>query len=171
MSDGVVIDANIIPEFYRDYKAKGGFVYHVIIWLSNNVGIAINDQIATEWKEVCSADLFLTWYTDQLKLGNIRNIKCGNISRAIIKEMIITYGFPARSLDIHYIRCAYYTKSVKYIMTYNYDFYDPRCRRSTIGARRRARECREGRFCRFLSRQLGISVGMPLHCKADLGVP
>ena len=170
MSDGVVIDANIIPEFYTNYKVKNGLVYHVIIWLSNNVGIAINDQIAAEWKEVCSADLFLAWYTDQLKLGNIRNVECTNISRAIIKKMITTYGFPARSLDIHYIRCAYSTKSVKYIMTYNYDFYDPKCQRSTIHAKNKARECRDGRFCRFLLRQLGIRVGMPLHCKADFGI-
>jgi hypothetical protein len=170
MSDGVVIDANIIPEFYENYKVKNGLVYDVIIWLSNNIGIAITNQIAAEWKQVCSADLFLQWYTNQLKLGNIRNVECTNVPRAIIKKMITTYGFPARSLDIHYIRCAYNTDSVKYIMTYNYDFYDPKCQRSTTHAKTRARECREGSFCRFLLRELRIRVGMPLHCKVDFSI-
>lgn len=170
MSDGVVIDANIIPEFYRNYKLRNGLVYRLIIWLSNNVGIAINNQIAAEWKRLCSADLFLQWYTDELKLGNIRNVECANIPRAIIKKMITTYGFPARSLDIHYIRCAYSTESTKYIMTYDHDFYDPKCQRSTVQAKIRARECRDGVFCKFLLRQLGVNVGMPLHCKADFGM-
>ena len=171
MPDGVVIDANVISDFYREYRKGSGLVYEVVVWISINIGIAINDHIATEWKNTCSADLFLTWYTDQLKLGAIRKIVCGNISRGIISKMINKYGFPARSRDIHYIRCAYYAESTKYIMTYNYDFYDPTCQRSTIQARRRARELRQGKFCNFLSTQLGISVGMPQHCKSDFGIP
>lgn len=171
MPDGVVIDANIITDFYREYRLKTGLVYEVVIWISGNVGIAINDHIVTEWKNTCSADLFLAWYTDQLKLGNMRKIECGSIPSDIIRKMITKYGFPARTLDIHYIRCAYHTESTKYIMTYNYDFYDPVCKRSTIHARTRAREYRQGNFCNFLSRKLGISVGMPAHCKTDFGIP
>lgn len=166
MADGVVIDANIIPDFYTEYKKGSGLVYDVVVWISINNGIAINEHIATEWKNICSADLFLTWYTDQLKLGTIRKIECGNISRDIKKKMVM-YGFPVNTRDIHYIRCAYYTESTKYIMTYNYDFYDPICQRSTIQARIRARELRQGGFCKFLLDKLGISVGMPQHCKSD----
>ena len=171
MPDGVVVDANIIPDFYREYVEGSGLVYEVVVWISANTGIVINDHIAAEWKNTCSADLFLTWYTDQLKLGTIRRIECGNVSRVIKRKMINVYGFPAYTRDIHYIRCAYYTESVKYIMTYNYDFYDPVCQRSTSQAKRRARELREGRFCEFLSAELGISVGMPQHCKSDFDIP
>lgn len=171
MPDGVVIDANIITDFYKEYRIKTGLVYKVVIWISGNVGIAINDHIATEWKNICSADLFLTWYTDQLKLGNIRKIECGNICNAIVKKMVNNHGFPAYSRDIHYIRCAYFTDSTKYIMSYNYDFYEPRCRKQSVQARLRAREQRLGRFCNFLLSQLGIHVGMPSHCKSDFSIP
>lgn len=171
MPDGVVIDASVIPDFYREYQQESGLVYEVVAWILINIGIAINDHIAAEWENTCGADLFLAWYTDQLKLGNIRNIECGNISRGIVSKMINTYGFPARSRDIHYIRCAYYTDRTKYIMTYNYDFYEPTCQRRTIQARRRARELRQGTFCNFLLTKLGISIGMPQHCKSDFGIP
>lgn len=171
MTDGVVIDANIIVDFYREYRGKNGPVYEVVIWIKDNVGIAINDHIATEWKNTCSADLFLTWYTDQLKLKKIRNVECGSLCDAIVKKMVNNHGFPARSFDIHYIRCAHFTDSTKYIISYNYDFYEPGCRCQSIQARRRAREQRLGRFCNFLLRQLGIRVGMPSHCKSDFNIP
>jgi hypothetical protein len=171
MCDGVVIDANVVPDFYREYRSGSGPVLEVVVWISANIGIAINDHIATEWENTCSADLFMAWYTDQLKLGTIRRIVCVRISSSMTRKMIDRYGFPARRRDIHYIRCAYSTQPTKYIVTYNYDFYDPVCQRSTIQARRRARELRQGRFCNFLSRELGISVGMPQHCKADFGIP
>jgi hypothetical protein len=171
MPDGVVIDANIIPDFYREYRIKSGLVYEVLNWITNNVGIAINDHIATEWKNTCSADLFLAWYTDQLKLGNIRNIICGSLCSAIVKKMVNNHGFDARSRDIHYIRCAHFTDSIKYIMSYNYHFYEPACMQQSAQARYRAREQRLGRFCKFLLRQLGIRVGMPLHCKSDFNIP
>jgi hypothetical protein len=171
MSDGVVIDANVIPVFYQEYLCGSGPVFDVVAWISTNIGIAINDHIAAEWENTCSADLFMAWYADQLKLGTIRKIVCGGISRSIVRKMIDRYGFPARSRDIHYIRCAYYTHPTKYIVTYNYDFYEPTCQQGTIQARARARELRHGRFCNFLSRELGISVGMPQHCKADFGIP
>lgn len=171
MPDGVVIDANIIPDFYRQYRVKIGLVYEVVIWITDNVGVAINDHIATEWKNTCSAGLFLEWYTDQLKLGKIRKIECGIICNAIVKKMVNNHGFPAYSRDIHYIRCAYFTDSIKYIMSYNYDFYEPRCKAQSVQARLRAREQRSGGFCRFLLRHLGIRVGMPLHCKSDFNIP
>lgn len=170
MANGVVIDANIIPVFYGEYKKRSGVVYDVVLWILINTGIAINEHIATEWKNTCGADIFLKWYTKQLELGTIRKVECGNIGMDAKKKMIM-YGFPVNTRDVHYIRCAYYTESTKYIMTYNYDFYEPKCQRSTIQARSRARELRQGKFCRFLSKELGISVGMPQHCKLDFNIP
>jgi len=171
MPDGVVIDANVISDFSKQYIRKTGLVYSVVIWISDNVGIAINDHIAKEWENTCSADLFISWYIDQLKTGKIRNIKCGDLPRYTAKNMVLKYGFPANTLDLHYIKCAYYTDSTKYIITYNYDFYEPICRRSTIQGRKRARENRKGTFCNFLLKQLGIAVGMPEHCKSDFSIP
>jgi hypothetical protein len=171
MGDGVVIDANIIPDFYREYRVKFGVTYDAVIWIKDNIGIAINAQIATEWKQVCSADVFITWYTDQLKLGTIRNIECRNLPKHIVKRMVQDYGFPGNTLDIHYIKCAYNTDKTKYIITLNYDFYEPSCRKSSIRERNRAREKREGRFCQFLKKRFLIRVGLPEHCKKDFGIP
>jgi hypothetical protein len=170
MPDGVVVDANLIPDFYKEYKIKSGLVYTVVTWFTENVGIAINGQIAAEWKQVCSADLFLSWYTDQVKLGKIRNIQCANIPRKVLKAMGNVYGFPVYTRDVHYIRCAYYTDRTKYIATNNYHFYEPTCMRATSGARYRARELRQGGLCRYLHKELGIRVGTAHHCKTDFGI-
>jgi hypothetical protein len=172
MADGVVIDANLIPDFYKDYKVKSGLVYIVVTWFTDNVGIAINGQIAAEWKNVCSADLFLSWYTDQVKLGKIRNIECRKIprEREVVKEMVNSHGFPARTGDLHYIRCAYNTDRTKYIATNNYDFFEPACKRASSQARHRAREMRQGYFCQYLHKKLGIRVGTVHHCKSDFGI-
>lgn len=171
MPDGVVIDANIIPDFYKEYCIRKGNIYNIVIWIKNNIGIVVNAQISTEWKQVCSTDIFLTWYTDQLKLGTIRNIICDNLPKHLIKKMVQDYGFPANTLDIHYIRCAYYTEKTRYIITLNYDFYEPSCRKGSLKERNRAREKREGRFCRFLSDKTHIRVGMPEHFRKDFSLP
>lgn len=171
MSDGIVIDANVINDFYNEYRIKNGLVYEVVIWISGNIGIAINEHISTEWKNTCSADLFLSWYADQLKLGNIRKVICGNINKNIKKKMVNEYGFPATSRDIHYIKCAYYTDSIKYIMSYNYHFFEPKCEAQSAKVKYRAREQRLGRFCKYLYQELGIRIGMPSHCKNDFNIP
>lgn len=171
MSDGVVIDANVISEFYQEYKKESGLVYETVTWMLTHTGVAINDHISTEWENTCGASLFMTWYTDQLKLGNIRGVESARIPRELIKRMGIDFGFPIRSMDIHYVRCAYSTSSTKYIVTYNYHFYEPKCSQQSASAKSRAREQRLGKFCCFLFDKLGITVGMPSHCKSDFCIP
>jgi hypothetical protein len=170
MPDGIVIDANIIPQFYKELKASQGQLYRIVDWLSNNCGIAINDHIAVEWENVCKAQLFLDWYADELKNGRIRKVSCKPLPINYPKKRMIDYGFPHTSTDIQYIECAYSTDRTKYIMTENYDFFDPKCKTMAIKARKRAREDRQGRLCRFLLKKLGIRVGMPTHCRIDFGI-
>lgn len=171
VSDGIVIDANIIPQFYNEFIKDGGYLYDIITWLSYNYGIATNDFINTEWERVCSATAFLEWCTDQLKSGRIRKINSQPIQTQVKKTMRIVYGFPCHSIDLRYIECAASTQSVKYIMTEDHDFYDPKCKGETKQAKKQARECRQGRFCRFLLDNLGVWVGMPKHCKVDFSIP
>jgi hypothetical protein len=171
MPDGIVIDANVINDFYKEYLVKNGFVYNLINWIIGNIGIATNQHIHAEWKNTCSADLFLTWLTDQIKLKKIKNVECGNIDKNIKKKMAQIYGFPVNTRDFQYVKCAYYTDSTKYIMTYNYHFFEPICESQSTQAKNRAREQRMGSFCKFLLKELGIRVGMPSHCKTDFNVP
>ena len=90
-----MVDANIILAFYNDYREKKGQIYDLIIWIISDIGIAINSHISTEWKETCSADVFLAWYIDQLKLGTIRNVVCDNLPHHLVKKMVQDHGFPA----------------------------------------------------------------------------
>ena len=170
MSDGIVIDANIIPQFSQELRKDAGHIYEIITWLSQNCGIATNDYISNEWDDVCSDHWFQDWYTDELKNGRIRKINSKRISFDKKKTMRIKYGFPTNSTDYQYIVCAYSTKNTKYIMTENYHFYDPKCLRQTIHARRRSRDDRNGLFCSFLINKLGIRVGMPNHCVSDFDI-
>ncbi len=171
MSDGIVIDANIIPKFYKELSIDSGYHYHLITWLSRNRGIAVNDYILCEWESVCSAPVFMDWITDELKNGRIRKIDSQPISRQIARKMRIDFGFPCHSLDLKYIECSNASQSTKYIMTENYDFYEPKCKRMSSNYKQRVREQRQGTFCGFLLAVLGIKVGMPVHCKADLNIP
>ena len=171
MHDGVVIDANIIPKFYRELSRATGFLYGIVTWLSHNRGIAINEHIQAEWTNVCSAPIFLDWYTDELKNGRIRKINSQPVPRDVRKKMRIQFGFLCNPIDLRYIECAKATPFTKYIMTEDHDFYDPRCKRKTKQTRERAREQRKGAFCCFLLGVLGIRVGMPVHCKTDFSIP
>lgn len=171
MYDGIVIDAHIISKFYLELCKATGFLYGLITWLSRNPGIAINDYIQAEWKNVCSAPVFLDWYTDELKNGRIRRINSPPIPRQIVRKMRIDFGFPCYSLDLRYIECAKATPLTKYIMTEDYDFYEPKCKRMSPKTRQQAREQRKGTFCCFLLGVLGIRVGMPVHCKTDFSIP
>ena len=96
--------------------------------------------------------------------------KIGYLPRDIVKKMVQDYGFPAQTLDVHYIKCAHYTDRTKYIVTGNYDFYEPSCKMGSIKERHRAREKRKGRFCKFLQKQFRIRVGTIVHCKEDFKI-
>lgn len=165
MSDGIVIDANIIPKFCQELRRDGGPVYELVTQLCDLCGIATCDQIEIEWEDVCSDVWFLEWYTDALKNGFVRKIELKPLSSQIKKKMRNDYGFPDD--DVIYVRCARSTEKTKYIMTENYHFYDPKCLAQSAQAKQRAREKREGRFCRFLLEQFGIHVGTPEQCRDD----
>lgn len=171
VSDGIVINADVIPQFYQELIQDSGDLYDIITWLSHNWGIATNGFIHAEWERVCSAPSFLDWCNDEIKNGRIRRVNSQPIQTQVKKRMRIQYGFPCYSLDLQYIECAASTQSVKYIMTEDYHFYDPKCKGKTKQAKEQARECRLGRFCRFLLNNLGVRVGMPKHCKDDFSIP
>ena len=170
MSDGIVIDANIIPLFSQELRIDEGIIYGIVYFLLNGCGLAIDDFIASEWEGVCKDVWFNEWYTDELKNGRIRKIESKKIDNHIKKRMRIEYGFPTKTMDIKYIECAYGTKTTKYVMTLNYHFFDPKCIGQSIQYRKRARENREGAFCKHVLRVLGVRIGMPEHCILDFGI-
>lgn len=171
MSDGVVVDANVIKDFYRELCINDGCVYRAVIWLSETYGIVASDKVLVEWENVCSAQVFIEWLADQLKLGGVRRIQGKRIDRQVVKKMYLDCGFPCRDRDLEYIQCAHATVSRRYIVTEDIDFYDPRAKDGEASIKRWAREERHGQFCRFLLRRLRIRVGTVRHCREDFGIP
>ena len=166
----MVIDANIIPEFSQELRTETGYVYGIVTWVLENLGIGIDGYISFEWENICKDIWFEAWFTDGLKNGKIRNVLSKKLEKHIRKTIRIDYGFPTGDLDIKYLECANGTTNPRYIMTYNYHFYEPRCMRQSARAKKRSREDREGSFCKYCNNVLGISIGMPFHCETDFGI-
>lgn len=80
------------------------------------------------------------------------------------------YGLPKASHDIEYIKCSNVTL-MKYILTNDIDFFDPKLKEASQKAKDNAKIKRKGKLCIFLKKQLGIIVGLPDHCKSDLSIP
>ena len=79
-----------------------------------------------------------------------------------------TYGLPSRgSRDIEYIKCAINTE-IKYILTEDIDFFDPKKKESSAIDKYRTKNERQGAFCKFLNKNYKITVGLAEHCRDDL---
>lgn len=163
--DGIVIDANIISEYYKEFIIDEGDLYDLINCILDNYGVVFTDLIHHEWISTCNNYVIKEWITDGLKLGKIRYIH-PQLDRAIIKKLHTKFGFPKKSHDIEYIKCANVTLT-KYILTNDIDFFDPKLKNDTIKAKKDAKINRMGKLCRFLLKELKIRVGTPHHCVND----
>lgn len=169
----MVIDANIISKYYKELIVDEGELYNLINCIFNDFGIAVSDLILHEWNSTCKNDILSSWITDGIKLGKIKYVD-PSLDRNIIKKLHINYGLPKKnngktSRDIEYIKCANVT-SIKYILTYDIDFFDPRLKTAHERTKKNAKENRTGRLCRFLEKELNIIVGLPSHCISDLNI-
>lgn len=74
MEDGVVIDANIISEFYKEFIMEEGDLHDLIFWILNNHGIIVSDMIINEWTNTCNNDIIRSWVADGLKDGKMKYV-------------------------------------------------------------------------------------------------
>ena len=168
--DGIVIDANIISKFYKEFIIDEGDLYDLINWILDNCGVVFTDLIYHEWISTCNNYVIKEWITDGLKLGKIRYTN-PQLDRAIIKKLHINLGLPKKkngkkSHDIEYIKCANVTLT-KYILTDDIDFFDPKLKNAKGKKKIDAKINRNGKLCRFLLKELKIRVGTPHHCVND----
>jgi len=163
--DGIVIDANIISKFYKEFIIDEGDLYVLINWILDNCGVVFTDLIYHEWISTCNNFVIKEWIADGLKLGKIRYTN-PQLDRAIIKKLHINFGLPKKSRDIEYIRCANVTLT-KYILTNDIDLFDPKLKNDTSKAKKNAKNNRSSKLCRFLLKELKIRVGTPHHCVND----
>ena len=124
MVDGVVVDTNIIENFYKEYVLEEGDILILINNILENCGIAITELIEAEWSRRCNDQLFSVWFTDNLRDGNIRYVM-PEIDRHILKRIHNEFGLPRRGVDKELIKASNVT-IIKYILTNDIDLFDPK---------------------------------------------
>jgi len=166
MGDGVVVDANIIASYFQEYGKETGDIYSLIEKILKSCGIAITDLLENEWKSTCGDQMFLIWFTDNLRDDYIQYVN-PSINREILKKIHIKFGLPRDGHDKELIKVANVT-TYRYILTYDIDLFDPKKKQASIKEKERIKKERDGALCQFLRNKLKITVGLPEHCWSDL---
>ena len=166
MGDGVVVDTNIISNYYQEYIEETGDIYGLIEKLLKNCGIAITELLENEWHNTCGSQLFDVWFTDNLRDGYIQYVN-PYINRQILKKIHNDFGLPKEGRDKELIKAANVT-TYKYILTNDIDLFDPKKKTAPRKEKERIKKGRKGRLCQFLRKELEITVGLPEHCWSDL---
>jgi hypothetical protein len=166
MGDGIVVDANIISYYCREYIEETGDLCDLIGKILKNCGIVISDSMEREWRNTCGSQLFEVWFTDNLRDGHIQYV-IPSIDRQILKKIHNDFGLPERGGDKDLIKAANVT-TYKYILTNDIDLFDPKKKRASSKEKEQIKKQRKGALCIFLRKKLDIIVGLPEHCCYDL---
>ena len=172
MGDGIVVDADIISYYFREYIVETGDLYNLIEKILKNCGIAITDSVEREWRNTCGSQLFNEWFTDNMSKGLQRDGKhiqyvAPSIDQQTLKKIHIDFGLPREGHDKDLIKAANVT-TYKYILTNDIDLFDPKKKRAERKEKERIKKQRKGTLCTFLRKKLKITVGLPEHCWSDL---
>ena len=164
---GVVIDTNCIKVFIHDEELDiPSSLWELIDTIMRKCGLAINKIIEYEWRQRTS-NHYKYWFEENYKKGYIYCPKLNQkLSAKERNTLIQKHGFP-NSRDIHYIQVAINTQ-LKYILTQDMHFYEPKMKLASGAEKDRIREKRTGGVCRYLKKELEITVGMPDHCRIEL---
>jgi hypothetical protein len=169
-NDGVVVDANIMSHYIQEKKNDEGKLYNLIEFIIDCCGLAINDRVELEWRNTTGDEFFNIWFVDCILAQRIKYVTDSNKLTTHQKNKIHNdYGLPRgnKSKDIAYIKCNINTE-IRYILTEDIDFYDPKRKKESPKAKFEARNQRRGALCKFLKKKFQITVGLPEHCYEDL---
>ena len=166
--DGVTIDADVMSQYYQESVSEEGEIYCLINKIVNSCGIALSDLIEHEWKQTTGNQFFNIWFDEQLVNGRLNYIKNRKIHRDIKKKIHDDYGLPKKDRDIEYIKVAYNTETIKYILALDMHLFDPKKKSASSAEKYKARDERKGKLCKFLKKDLKITVGLCCHCVDDL---
>jgi rRNA-processing protein FCF1 len=167
--NGIVVDANIIGSYYQQKLIESGNIYNIIEEILGKYGLAISDLIEYEWKALTGNLVFNIWFEDQIKSEKIKYVENTQNHPHIQKEIFNRFGLDRRERDIEYIEAANNTVE-KYILTEDNHFYDPKKKKASSIEKERIKKQRIGALCRFMNRELNITVGLPMHCCCDLSL-
>ena len=166
MGDGIVVDADIISYYCREYIVETGELYDMIEKILKNCGIAISDSVEREWRNTCGNQLFEEWFISNLLDNYIQYVK-PHIDRQILKKIHNDFGLPKKGGDKDLIKAANVT-TYRYILTNDTHLFDPKKKTAPRKEKERIKKGRKGRLCQFLRKELEITVGLPEHCWSDL---
>ena len=168
--DGMVVDANVMDEYFKGAPEERGEVYDLVSKILESTGIAICKIIEYEYEKRTNKQFFRIWEKEQLKNGHICIMGKHSLHRDIEKEIHNKYGLPKstkaeNSKDIHYIRIANETQ-IKYIVTKDIDFFDPK--KKMDRNKEKIKRDRSGALNKFLKKKLKIIVGHPTYHKSEI---
>lgn len=172
MSQGIVVDANIVAQFIHQHIIQSpGAAKRFIERAAVSHGLAVDDtlRIEQEWFSTCGSPYLKEWFVSKLYEKAIRRVT-PTIADQHKKKLLNELGLPRKGYDLVCISTANATE-IKYIVTEDMHFYDPKLKRADEKAKCRAREHRCGALCRYLRCSMGIRVGMLHHADNDLYPP
>lgn len=169
MTDGVTVDTNVISMYFHEHLRKCGEVLELVEKVLRCVGVALTDKLEYEWKSTCPGPIFDAWLTDEVKEGRVLYVNRKPLPRNVMKIIHHKFGLPRGRGDREVLFCANGTQ-MKYILSEDLHFFDPKAKETSRQHRRRVKDRRLGVFCRYLKRELGITVGAPCHCREDLSI-
>jgi hypothetical protein len=157
--------------FFADLTASSkGFPILVEFILSHHkIAIDRAGKIKQEWCGRTQPDVAEEWLTDQLKQDRVV-LMAARMDNDIKNKIFNDFGLDRREKDIEYIKTANVT-AMKYIVTEDIHFYDPKMKKANKATHERMKEGREGRLLRYLEKKLAITVASLRHLKADGKVP
>ena len=177
MSDGVSVDACVMALFAKSLlpvkdEAKVPEARQLVDRIRSTIGFAIDDgrKIETQWLNTCGSKsgIFREWYVQSIKDGKIKQVVPA-LSEQHKKKLRIDCGFPNDQFECTYIAVANST-SVRYIVSEDMHFFEPKHKKANEKAKYRSREERKGSVCRYLREKMKIRVGTIDHAAVELWV-
>ena len=169
MPDGVTVDTNVISVYFSEHLRDRGEVFELVGEILRCVGVALTDELEFEWKSTCPGHFFDEWLTDEMKKGRVVTVNRKPLPRNVMKVIHQRFGLPRGRGDREVLFCANGTQ-MRYVLSKDLHFFDPKAKGTSRQHRRKVMDRRLGVFCRYLKRELGITVGALCHCREDLSI-
>lgn len=169
MSDGIVVDANVMQGFTRSRIIETASDDRTVVELiaeSHSFAIDVGGKMQNQWLETCGATYFGEWFFQNLREGVIKPV-AAKLHESHKKKLAIECGMPQKR-EIFYVAVAVVTQK-RYIVTRDMDFWEPKDKESDSGTREKIQLSRKGCVCRYLRKTLGVTVATPSMARQELG--
>lgn len=168
VADGLTVDACVMRQFDEEVRhSLHGTARQLIDAVISDYGIVVDEghKIQHEWLTTCQGPFFREWYLKQIYDRRIRTVR--PVLQEQHKKRLQQLGLTQDPFDPVYVAVANATK-LRYIISGDMHFYDPKLKCADAKSKYRARENRKGALCYFLRTELRITVGTITHAYSEL---